>query len=115
MADGVDIMPARVIASVRGRGSKFAVLSLYGCGSRKCHPGTIIRVREGKQLSCQKCQGSLKKILTLRTAGNERITVVSNPVEGVVILKVIRTDLSTGMRRIKTYIYHKGKIAEVRM
>lgn len=108
-------MPARVIASVRGRGNKPAVLTLYGCGSRKCHPGTIVKGGDTKIHWCQKCHGSLKKILALNTAGNERITAVVNPVEGVVILKIIRTDLSTGKKRVKTYIYHKGEIVEVSM
>lgn len=108
-------MAARVIASARGRGSKPAVLTLYGCGSRKCHPGTIIRIKEGKQQSCQKCHGSLKKILTLNTAGNERITAVVNPVEGVIILKIIRTDLSTGKKRVKTHLFHKGELVEMKI
>lgn len=107
-------MPARVIANVRGRGNKPAILTLCGCGSKKCHHGSITRAKEGKQQSCQKCRGSLKKILTLSTAGNERITAVVNPVDEVVILKIIRTNLSISKKRIKTYLFHKGELVEVK-
>ncbi|KKR02854.1 MAG: hypothetical protein UT31_C0038G0007 [Parcubacteria group bacterium GW2011_GWF2_39_13b] len=108
-------MPARVIASTRGRGSKPAILILGGCGNKRCHPGTIARVNEGKRQYCQKCRSSLKKILTLNTVGNERITAVINPVDEVIVLKIIRTDLSTSKKRIKTYLFHKGELVEMRI